>query len=106
MSAALSYPVTALRPNAKSRAQVLILEPDLAVLDYLRLTLGSLYSLSLFSDEQTLLSAEQTRLTDAVSLIADLGGGWSAGDLHSPWDPKSLPHDPSESPPPPPPKVP
>jgi NodT family efflux transporter outer membrane factor (OMF) lipoprotein len=58
------------------------------------------------SDEQTLLSAQQTRLTDAVSLIADLGGGWSAADLHSPSDPKSLPPDPSESPPPPPPKVP
>lgn len=52
-----------------------------------------------FSDAQTLLSAEQTRLTDAVSLIADLGGGWSAADLHSPFDPKSLPPDPSESPP-------
>ncbi len=58
------------------------------------------------SDQQTLLSAQQTRLTDAVSLIADLGGGWSAADLHSPSDPKSLPPDPSESPPPPPPKVP
>jgi outer membrane protein TolC len=59
-----------------------------------------------FSDEQTLLSAEQTRLTDAVSLIADLGGGWSADELHSPSDPKSLPPDPSESPPPSPPKTP
>jgi outer membrane protein TolC len=58
------------------------------------------------SDEQTLLSAKQTRLADAVSLIADLGGGWSAADLHSPSNPKSLPPDPSESPPPPPPQVP
>jgi NodT family efflux transporter outer membrane factor (OMF) lipoprotein len=59
-----------------------------------------------FSDEQTLLSAQQTRLTDAVSLIADLGGSWSAADLHSPFDPKSLPPDPSESPPAPPSKIP
>jgi NodT family efflux transporter outer membrane factor (OMF) lipoprotein len=59
-----------------------------------------------FTDEQNLLSAQQTRLTDAVSLIADVGGGWSAADLHSPFDPKSLPPDPSESPPPPPPKIP
>jgi NodT family efflux transporter outer membrane factor (OMF) lipoprotein len=59
-----------------------------------------------FTDEQTLLSAQQTRLTDAVSLIADLGGGWSAADLHSPSEPKSLPPDPSESPPPPPPTIP
>src|SRR6202042_1667078 len=55
MSAALSYPVSALKSSAKSRAQILILEPDLAVLDYLRLTLGSQYSLSLFSEEQALL---------------------------------------------------
>ena len=59
-----------------------------------------------FSDEQTLLSAEQTRLTDAVSLIADLGGGWSAANLHNPGNPETLPRDPSESAPPPPPKVP
>jgi len=58
-----------------------------------------------FADEQTLLSVQQTRLADAVSLIADLGGGWSAANLHSPSNPESLPPDPSESPPPPP-KVP
>jgi hypothetical protein len=39
-------------------------------------------------------------------LIADLGGGWSAADLHRPSDPKKLPADPSESPPPPPPTIP
>jgi two-component system response regulator AtoC len=55
MSASLSYPVSALKSVAKSRAQVLILEPDLAVLDYLRLTLSSRYSLSLFSEESILL---------------------------------------------------
>ena len=55
MSASLSYPGSALRSNIKSRAQILILEPDLAVLDYLRSTLSSKYMLSLFSDEQILL---------------------------------------------------
>ncbi len=55
MSAALSYPVSALKSNARSRAQILILEPDLAVLDYLRLTLGPQYSLSLFSEEEALM---------------------------------------------------
>jgi NodT family efflux transporter outer membrane factor (OMF) lipoprotein len=59
-----------------------------------------------FTNEQTLLTAKQTRLTDAVSLIADLGGGWSAADLHRPSDPKKLPADPSDSPPPPPPTIP
>ena len=33
MSAALSYPVPALKSNTRPRAQILILEPDLAVLD-------------------------------------------------------------------------
>lgn len=55
MSASLSYPGSALKSNARARAQILILEPDLAVLDYLRLTLSSKYALSLFSDEQILL---------------------------------------------------
>jgi NodT family efflux transporter outer membrane factor (OMF) lipoprotein len=51
-------------------------------------------------DQQTALAVQQNRLADAVSLIGDLGGGWSAADLHSPTHPKSLPADPSESPPP------
>jgi NodT family efflux transporter outer membrane factor (OMF) lipoprotein len=49
------------------------------------------------SDQQTALAVEQSRLADAVSLIGDLGGGWSAADLHSPSHPKSLPADPSLS---------
>jgi NodT family efflux transporter outer membrane factor (OMF) lipoprotein len=49
------------------------------------------------SDQQTALGVEQSRLADAVSLIGDLGGGWSAADLHSPSHPKSLPADPSLS---------
>jgi two-component system response regulator AtoC len=55
MSVALPYPVSVLKSNNRSRAQILILEPDLAVLDYLRSTLGSRYSLNLFSEEQALL---------------------------------------------------
>jgi DNA-binding NtrC family response regulator len=46
--------MSALKPSVK-RSQILILEPDLAVLDYLRMTLGNQYSLSLFSEEQVLL---------------------------------------------------
>lgn len=56
MSASLSYPVSGLKSTSKKGPQILILEPDLAVLDYLRLTLGDQYSLSLFSEEQSLLS--------------------------------------------------
>ena len=47
--------MSALKTPSTGRAQVLILEPDLAVLDYLRSTLTDKYSLSLFSDEQMLL---------------------------------------------------
>jgi two-component system response regulator AtoC len=69
MSASLSYPISALKSAAKSRAQVLILEPDLAVLDYLRLTLSARYSLSLFSEEQTLMDRlEQVEDPDLLLL--------------------------------------
>ena len=54
MSASLSYPVSALR-SIKAKANVSILEPDLAVLDYLRSTLSHQYSLNLFSEEQLLI---------------------------------------------------
>jgi NodT family efflux transporter outer membrane factor (OMF) lipoprotein len=48
------------------------------------------------SDQQSALTVQESRLIDAVSLIGDLGGGWSAGDLHTASSPKSLPPDPSE----------
>jgi NodT family efflux transporter outer membrane factor (OMF) lipoprotein len=37
-----------------------------------------------FADQQSALNVEQSRLLDAVSLIADLGGGWSDSELHDP----------------------
>jgi two-component system response regulator AtoC len=70
MSASLSYPGSALKTYAKSRAQILILEPDLAVLDYLRLTLSSKYSLSLFSDEQILLDRLEKQEQPDLLLLA------------------------------------
>jgi len=36
------------------------------------------------SIQETALNVEQQRLLDAVSLIGDLGGGWSAGELQNP----------------------
>jgi NodT family efflux transporter outer membrane factor (OMF) lipoprotein len=47
-------------------------------------------------DQQSALTVEESRLLDAVSLIGDLGGGWSTGDLHTASTPKSLPPDPSQ----------
>jgi two-component system response regulator AtoC len=79
MSASLSYPVSALKAS-KTRPQVLILEPDLAVLDYLRLTLGDRYGLSLFSEEQSLLDRLDQNDEPDLLLLA----------LHSGRDPMPL----------------
>jgi NodT family efflux transporter outer membrane factor (OMF) lipoprotein len=51
-----------------------------------------------FTNEGNALTVQQSRLLAAVSLIGDLGGGWSESDLHDPSDPKTLPPDPSEGP--------
>jgi DNA-binding NtrC family response regulator len=60
----------ALKSVAKSRPQVLILEPDLAVLDYLRLTLGDRYALSLFSEEKSLLDRLEQNDAPDILLLA------------------------------------
>jgi two-component system, NtrC family, response regulator AtoC len=80
MSASLSYPVPASKSVAKSRAQILILEPDLAVLDYLRSTLGNKYALNLFSEEQSLLDKLEQKDEPDLLLLA----------LHSSRDPLPL----------------
>jgi len=41
-------------------------------------------------DQQSALSVQQSRLLDAVSLIGDLGGGWSDQALHDPRHPDRL----------------
>jgi NodT family efflux transporter outer membrane factor (OMF) lipoprotein len=46
-------------------------------------------------DQQTQLTVQQGRLTDAVSLIGDLGGGWSDSQLHETGHPKTLPAQPA-----------
>lgn len=50
------------------------------------------------ADQQSALAVQESRLIDSVALIGDVGGGWSARDLHDPSSPKNLPPDPSESP--------
>jgi NodT family efflux transporter outer membrane factor (OMF) lipoprotein len=47
-------------------------------------------------DQQSALTVQESRLIDAVSLIGDLGGGWSSADLHAASNPKTLPPDRSE----------
>ena len=71
MSASLSYPVSVLKSNSKNRPQVAIFEPDVAVLEYMRLTLGDRYGLSLYSEEQSLLDRlEQDNNVPDILLIA------------------------------------
>ena len=70
MSASLSYPVSAFKSSPKTRSQILILEPDIAVLDYLRLTLGDQYALSLFSEEQSLLDRLDQKEEPDLLLLA------------------------------------
>ena len=70
MSASLSYSISALRSGSKARPKVLILEPDLAVLDYLRLTLGNQYALSLFSEDQSLLDRLEQQDEPDLLLLA------------------------------------
>src|SRR5215469_14188761 len=66
--------VSDLKSGLKKRSQVLILEPDLAVLDYLRLTLGNQFSLSLFSEEQSLLDRlDQKEEADLLLLAMHSG---------------------------------
>jgi outer membrane protein TolC len=42
------------------------------------------------ADQQTQLTVQQNRLLAAVSLISDLGGGWSADQLHNPQHPNAI----------------
>ncbi|MCU1322095.1 MAG: two component, sigma54 specific, transcriptional regulator, Fis family [Acidobacteriaceae bacterium] len=72
--------MSALKSNSKFRSQILILEPDLAVLDYLRSTLGDHYSLSLFSEEKTLLERLEQGAEPDLLLLA----------LHAHRDPMPL----------------
>jgi len=48
------------------------------------------------TNQQSAITVQESRLVDAVNLIGDLGGGWSASELHSASNPKTLPADPSE----------
>jgi NodT family efflux transporter outer membrane factor (OMF) lipoprotein len=47
------------------------------------------------SNQQSALTVQESRLVDAVSLIGDLGGGWSDSQLHDPKNPKTLPAQPA-----------
>jgi NodT family efflux transporter outer membrane factor (OMF) lipoprotein len=74
--------------------EIALAEYKAGTVDYTTVALAQETQLS---DQQTQLTVEQGRLTDAVSLIADLGGGWSDSQLHETGHPKTLPAQPAAS---------
>jgi outer membrane protein TolC len=75
---------TAVR-DAKRGTQIALAEFEAGTVDYTTVAAAQETELA---DQQTKLSVEQSRLLDAVSLISDLGGGWSAAELANPRHPQ------------------
>jgi NodT family efflux transporter outer membrane factor (OMF) lipoprotein len=67
--------------DANRGAQIALAEFQAGTVDYT--TVASAQQ-SQIADRQSALSVQQTRLLDTVSLIGDLGGGWSDRALHQP----------------------
>ncbi|PMS35238.1 efflux transporter outer membrane subunit [Trinickia symbiotica] len=67
--------------DATRGAQIALDEYQAGTVDY---TTVATAQTTLLSAQETALGVEQTRLVDAVSLIGDLGGGWSADALCDP----------------------
>jgi len=74
--------------------EIALAEYKAGTVDYTTVALAQEAQLN---DQQTQLTVEQGRLTDAVSLIGDLGGGWSDSQLHETGHPKTLPAQPAAS---------
>ncbi len=70
--------------DAVRGAQIALAEYQAGTVDYT--TVAAAQEIQL-SDQQTALNVQQSRLVDAVSLIGDLGGGWSASRLRDPLHP-------------------
>jgi outer membrane protein TolC len=60
---------------------IALAEFEAGTVDYTTVALAQETQLA---DQQTQLTVQQSRLLAAVSLISDLGGSWSADQLHSP----------------------
>jgi NodT family efflux transporter outer membrane factor (OMF) lipoprotein len=65
--------------DAKRGAQIALDEFQAGTVDY---TTVAVAQQTQFADQQSALGVQQSRLIDAVSLITDLGGGWSTAQLH------------------------
>jgi NodT family efflux transporter outer membrane factor (OMF) lipoprotein len=74
--------------DAERGSQIALAEFEAGTVDY---TMVALAQETQLADQQSALSVEQSRLIDAVSLIGDLGGGWSDSQLHDPLRPNEPP---------------
>jgi NodT family efflux transporter outer membrane factor (OMF) lipoprotein len=70
--------------DAERGTQIALAEFQAGTVDYTTVAAAQETELA---DQQSALSVQQSRLIDAVSLIGDLGGGWSDGQLHDPLQP-------------------
>lgn len=70
--------VNAAAKDATQGAQIAMNEYQAGTVDY---TTAATAQATQLSTEQSALSVQQQRLLDAVSLIGDMGGGWSADQL-------------------------
>jgi NodT family efflux transporter outer membrane factor (OMF) lipoprotein len=61
--------------------QIALAEYQAGTVDYTTVAVAQETQLN---DQQSALFVQETRLLDTVSLIGDLGGGWSASQLHNP----------------------
>jgi NodT family efflux transporter outer membrane factor (OMF) lipoprotein len=67
--------------DATRGTQIALAEFQAGTVDYTTVAAAQQIQLA---DQQSALSVQESRLVDAVSLIADLGGGWSDDQLHDP----------------------
>jgi NodT family efflux transporter outer membrane factor (OMF) lipoprotein len=67
--------------DAMHGTQIALAEFQAGTVDYTTVAAAQQIQLA---DQQSALSVQESRLVDAVSLIADLGGGWSDDQLHDP----------------------
>ncbi len=70
--------------DATHGAQIAFNEYRAGTVDYTTVSVALTTQLAI---QESALSAKQQRLLDAASLIGDLGGGWSASQLHDPRHP-------------------
>jgi NodT family efflux transporter outer membrane factor (OMF) lipoprotein len=70
--------------DARHGVQIARAEYTAGTVDYTTVATAETTELT---DEQSALAVAQSRLVAAVTLIGDLGGGWSAAELHDPQHP-------------------